>query len=221
LSLVLLAGVLVTCFAALGASLTVRVFASVAFVLVMINVVLNVIGDLQRTLVEQANTDPLTGAYNRRHLQTHLSKLLGPVDPGRPTEALLAIDIDHFKEVNDRHGHEVGDDVLRKLVAAVSGRKRNGDLLFRTGGEEFMLLVSRITPSAALDMAEDLRLRVAHAQLLPNETVSVSIGVSALCPGQTVQAWMKSADQALYEAKRLGRNRVVIASSVQAVAALA
>ncbi len=126
-------------------------------------------------------------------------------------DALLAIDIDHFKQVNDRHGHDVGDDVLRKLVAAVSSRKRRSDMLFRTGGEEFVLLLPRVTREDALVIAEALRLRLAQADLLPNELVTVSIGVSALHAGQSPQAWCKSADNALYEAKRAGRNRVVMA----------
>ena len=211
LTLILLVTLTPTCAAALGTPLALRVFASVAFVLIMINVVLNVIGELQQTLVAQAITDPLTGAYNRRHLQTHLLQLVVPADAAKPMDALLAIDIDHFKQVNDRHGHDVGDDVLRKLVAAVSSRKRRSDLLFRTGGEEFVLLLPRVTREDALVIAEALRLRLAQADLLPNELVTVSIGVSALHAGQSPQAWCKSADNALYEAKRAGRNRVVMA----------
>ena len=212
LTLILLVALTLTSGAALGTPLALRVFASVAFVLVMVNVVLNVIGELQQTLVTQAITDPLTGAYNRRHLQTHLLQLVVPADAARPMDALLAIDIDHFKQVNDRHGHDVGDDVLCKLVAAVSARKRRSDMLFRTGGEEFVLLLPRVTREAALLIAEALRLRLAHADLLPNELVTVSIGVSALHAGQSPQAWCKSADDALYEAKRAGRNRVVMAA---------
>lgn len=211
LSLVLLVTVSASSATVLGLPVALRVFASMVFVLVMINVVLNVIGELQQTLVTQAITDPLTGAYNRRHLQTHLLQLVVPAEAAQPTDALLAIDIDHFKQVNDRHGHDVGDAVLCKLVAAVASRKRRSDLLFRTGGEEFMLLLPRVSSEAALGIAEALRQRLAQADWLPSEPVTVSIGVSPLHAGQSPQAWVKSADNALYEAKRAGRNRVVMA----------
>ena len=210
LSLVLLVAVTAVSAAALGLPLALRVLMSQAFVLVMINVVLNVIGQLQAALVTQAITDPLTGAYNRRYLQTQLAHRVVPADASRPSDALLAIDVDHFKRVNDRYGHDVGDEVLRRLVAAVSARKRGGDLLFRTGGEEFMLLLSRVSADAAMRIAEALRQRLEQADLLPDESVTVSIGVCMLHAGQSPQGWVKSADNALYEAKRTGRNRVVI-----------
>jgi diguanylate cyclase (GGDEF)-like protein len=212
LSLVLLAAVPVACSVSVGTALALRVFAAMALVLVMINVVLNVVGELQRNLVEQAITDPLTGAYNRRHLQIHLQQLVVPAEAAQPTDSLLAIDIDHFKQVNDRYGHTVGDTVLRGVVATIAARKRSSDLLFRTGGEEFMLLLPRAPSQQALQIAEELRLRLAQATLLPGEPVTVSIGVSTLRAGQSPQAWVTSADKALYEAKRAGRNRVVLAA---------
>ena len=207
----------------LGMPLATRLLVSMTMMvtLEMIHVVLNVLGQLQQALVEQANTDPLTGAYNRRHLQARLGERLALTGAaGEPTpeeargdNALLLIDIDHFKLVNDRHGHDAGDAVLCRLVAAVSARKRSGDLLFRTGGEEFVLLLPKTTPAAALRVAEDLRLRLSQAELMPGQTVTVSIGVSALTQGQTAEAWVKAADVALYAAKQQGRNRVVVAEA--------
>ncbi|MDP2008526.1 MAG: GGDEF domain-containing protein [Rubrivivax sp.] len=207
---VLLLATTATCAVSLGLPTAARVLMSLGFVLVMINVVLNVIGELQQALVTQAITDPLTGAYNRRHLQVHLAQRVAPAGAATGGDALLAIDIDHFKRVNDRHGHAVGDEVLCRLVAAIGARKRGSDLLFRTGGEEFVLLLPRTSPDAAVGVAEDLRQRVAQAALLPGETVTVSVGVAALAPGQTADAWVRAADRALYEAKRTGRNRVVV-----------
>ena len=130
-----------------------------------------------------------------------------------PTEALLVIDIDHFKRINDSHGHEVGDAVLRQVVNAVQARKRRNDLLFRLGGEEFVLLLPGATLAQAQQIAEDLRQRLAQAVLLPGQPVTVSIGVSALQPRQTAEAWVKRADAALYQAKRGGLNRVVLAEA--------
>ena len=146
----------------------------------------------------------------------HLDRRVAPAKvqmmvQDHPANALLLIDVDHFKRINDEHGHDVGDAVLCRLVEVVSTRKRSGDLLFRTGGEEFVLLLPQTLPEAALRVAEDLRQRLAQAELLPGRSVTVSIGVSALAPGQTAKAWTKAADQALYEAKRQGRNCVVVA----------
>ncbi|MEY2690253.1 MAG: hypothetical protein RL375_4453 [Pseudomonadota bacterium] len=211
LSAVLVTSVCAASLATLGAALATRVLASQVFVLVMINVVLNVIAELQQALVKQAITDPLTGAYNRRYLQNQLEQLVAPTDKTRPMVALLAIDIDHFKQVNDRHGHDAGDEVLRRLVTLVTARTRTSDLLFRTGGEEFMLLLPRVTSEAAQHIAEALRQMVAQAELLPGASLTVSIGVASLSAGQDLMAWVRSADQALYQAKRAGRNRVVVA----------
>ena len=211
LGLVLLASVTAATTVSLGSPLASRVFMSLGFVLIMINVVLNVVGELQRALQTQAITDPLTGAFNRRHLQVHLAQRVLPAGAAAPGDALLAIDIDNFKRVNDSHGHAAGDEVLCRLVAVLGARKRGSDLLFRTGGEEFVLLLPRIAPDAAQRVAEDLRQRLAQAELMAGETITVSIGVAALQPGQSAESWVQAADAALYEAKRSGRNRVVVA----------
>jgi diguanylate cyclase (GGDEF)-like protein len=213
LALVLLLVSTATAAVSLGVPMAARLLISMGFTLVMIHIVLNVLGELQQALVEQAITDPLTGAYNRRHLQARLGERMAPAATGE--HALLVIDIDHFKQINDRHGHDAGDGVLCRLVAAVNARKRSSDLLFRTGGEEFVLLLLQAAPEAALRVAEDLRLRLSQAELLPGESVTVSIGLSALAPGQTAAAWIKAADTALYEAKRQGRNRVVVAAAAK------
>ena len=199
--------------AVLEPGLAVRVGLSLVFVKLMINGVLNVIGDLQQALLAQTLTDPLTGAFNRRHLDAQLGQRVASAATTAATEALLVIDIDHFKRINDSHGHEVGDAVLRQVVNAVQARKRRNDLLFRLGGEEFVLLLPGATLAQAQQIAEDLCQRLAQAELLPGEPVTVSIGVSALQPGQTAEAWVKRADAALYQAKRGGRNRVVLAEA--------
>ena len=211
LGVVLTTGVSIAALQSLHFELAVRVFASQLFMLSMIHVVLNVIGELQQALVAQTLTDPLTGAFNRRHLESQLDQRVGEARR-EGDHALLIIDIDHFKRVNDTHGHDVGDEVLRRVVAAVSLRKRRSDLLFRLGGEEFVLLLPGANLEQAQAIAETLRVRLAEADLLPGETITVSIGVSLLGEGQSAEAWIKRADTALYEAKRSGRNRVVLAA---------
>jgi diguanylate cyclase (GGDEF)-like protein len=188
-----------------GAGMALRVVATLTLTLVMINVVLNVVGELQEALVAQAITDPLTGAYNRRHLDTQLAALPAPLPGQDAVNMLMALDIDHFKKVN------VGDEVLRGLVATLHQRLRPSDRLFRIGGEEFVLLLPRITAADAMRLAQDLRQRVAQAPLWPEGAITVSIGVAAQRPGLDIGAWMRVTDQALYEAKRSGRNRVVMA----------
>ena len=141
LGLALLIGATACSVVTLGVPFAARVFSSILLTLVMINVVLNVVGDLQKSLVAQAITDPLTGAFNRRHLKAHLDRMVVPADSPAPQDALLVFDIDHFKLINERRGHDVGDEVLRRLVATVFARKRRSDLLFRIGGEEFLLLL--------------------------------------------------------------------------------
>jgi diguanylate cyclase (GGDEF)-like protein len=193
-----------------------RAFASMGLTLFMISWALGIIGKLQRALREQAITDPLTGAFNRRHLQAELARLSQPGQGVSQSHSLLAIDIDHFKRVNDRFGHAEGDEVLRRLVAAILARKRASDLLFRTGGEEFMLLLYRTSPAQARAIAEDLRERLESHAWLPNgDTVTISIGVNTWRPGQSVDEWMRGADRALYDAKREGRNRVTMAGEFE------
>jgi diguanylate cyclase (GGDEF)-like protein len=207
LSLVLVSAATVLIHGHMGFAVAARVGATLLLTLLMINVVLNVIGELQSALVAQAITDPLTGAFNRRHLHAQLDRLAG--EGPSVAHALLAIDIDHFKRINDEHGHDVGDRVLQQTVALVAARKRRSDLLFRTGGEEFVLLLPGAALTDARKVAEDIRAQVERAELLPGRSVTVSIGVSAHAPAQASEQWVKAADAALYEAKRGGRNRVV------------
>lgn len=213
-AVLLIAGVCAAGFAMLGAGASTRLFISLSFVLLMINVVLGVLGDLQRVLVWKAITDPLTGCNNRRHLQAYLDRMVPSTDAARSGPVLLAIHIDHFKSINDRHGHDVGDAVLCRLVQVLTERQRLGDLLFRTGGEEFASLLPRSTAKDAVIVAESLREHVALSELLPGESVTISVGISesALSPRRDVKDWLKAADMALYRAKREGRNRVVLAA---------
>lgn len=162
----------------------------------------------QRTLKEQAMTDPLTGAFNRRHLDCRLQAAIARRNRTGEPASLLLFDVDHFKGINDTMGHAAGDQVLKRLVALVTGRARKLDVLFRVGGEEFLLLLPGSAHDGALTVAESLRHAIAVADLLHGRRLSVSIGVSELQRGQSAGAWMEDADAALYRAKQGGRNRV-------------
>lgn len=209
-----LVGVTIAALLGPAAALAVRFSISLAFVLVMITVVILVVADLQRSLLAQTLTDPLTGAFNRRSLDAEMASSRSPAANSPSADALLAIDVDHFKRINDQHGHDAGDLVLRELTKTLMARKRAGDLVFRLGGEEFVVLVRRVTRQTALMTAESLRQNIAEAELLPGHPVTVSVGISVREPGQEPDSWLKRADLALYQAKRDGRNRVVEASTL-------
>ena len=165
--------------------------------------------DRERRLVEQAITDPLTGAFNRRHMDFCLdSAVARRVRTGEAASVLL-FDVDHFKRINDEFGHSTGDVALKRLVTLVSTRGRRLDLLFRMGGEEFVLLLPATPYAGALAVAESLREAIVAADLLQGRArLSISIGVSELAAGQSAASWIDDADAALYRAKQGGRNRV-------------
>lgn len=161
-----------------------------------------------RTLRDQAVTDPLTGALNRRQMYVALAAAAERRQRSGERTSMLLIDVDRFKEVNDAFGHAEGDRVLKALVALVERRFRKLDFVFRAGGEEFVLLLSGTRFADAFAVAEELRGLVVHAELVPEWQLSISIGVAEFLLGASVDAWLDEADAALYRAKRAGRNRV-------------
>jgi two-component system cell cycle response regulator len=165
--------------------------------------------------VEFAVTDALTGLNNRRYLDTHLATLVDRSNRrGRPLSVLIT-DIDHFKLINDTHGHEGGDDVLRDFARRVRGAVRGADLACRYGGEEFVVVMPDTTSDIAAQVAERLREAVAAAPFKISATgvaasVTTSVGIATLqANGEGADALLRRADKALYQAKNDGRNRVV------------
>jgi diguanylate cyclase (GGDEF)-like protein len=191
-----------------GADVAIRCATSLTLVIGVLHAMLLDTEELERTLIEQAVTDPLTGAFNRRHLDACLRMVIERRNRTGEPASLLLIDVDHFKHINDACGHAAGDDVLRGLVRVIGGRMRTLDLLFRIGGEEFALLLAGAGHHDAIAVAEDLRLLVKDSRLLDGGAVSISVGVSELQRGQSGCAWLADADAAMYRAKRAGRNRV-------------
>jgi diguanylate cyclase (GGDEF)-like protein len=194
-----------------------RYFGALLASTIMVNVVLTLLNELQNALVQQANTDPLTGAFNRRFLDVCVAELIERHKRYGAPASLLLIDVDHFKRINDRYGHHRGDEVLRGLARVVSGRKRRLDRLFRYGGEEFVLLLPDTVELDAAVAAEQLRALMHDAQVL-DEPVTVSIGVAELHAKQTQDDWLRAADVALYAAKNAGRNCVKTPEAAVAVA---
>jgi len=164
--------------------------------------------------LEMAITDALTGLYNRRYMESHLGTLIEQAQSrGRPL-VLLIVDIDLFKSINDTHGHDAGDDVLREFAIRLKKSIRGIDLACRYGGEEFVVVMPETDMAVATVVAERIRRRIAAepfavdkgAKAIP---VTISIGLSALgAAGDDTASILKRADQALYRAKRDGRNRV-------------
>ncbi len=174
------------------------------------------IDELQEQLREQANRDPLTGLYNRRYLDSTLERELARCKRDGNPLALILIDIDHFKQVNDTYGHQAGDEILLRLAAMLAGMARAGDVACRYGGEEFLLLMPTMPMASARERAEALRIAFEALEVpfgASKLKATVSIGIAAY-PGQGTSAdeLIRSADTALYRAKNLGRNRVEVES---------
>ncbi len=164
-------------------------------------------------LHEFATTDGLTGLYNRRRfMELAEREFARSIRYDRPL-ALIMLDIDHFKDVNDTHGHDAGDVVLRSLSEIAITALRNADILGRLGGEEFAALLPETDEQAAMEVAERLRVSIERATMCTDECtlkITVSIGVSILETGiSTIENMLKRADVALYDAKQSGRNRVL------------
>jgi diguanylate cyclase (GGDEF)-like protein len=165
-----------------------------------------------RELKLLAETDPLTGVMNRRRFFEEAERLYRE-DPSSPTPAVLMLDIDNFKRINDLHGHGVGDLVLKEFTSRCRAAIRKEDFLARLGGEEFIILLSGASARKAVDVGERLRHQV---RVRPFEfdgkriDVTVSIGGARRMPGESsVEATVSRADRELYAAKRGGRDRVV------------
>lgn len=172
---------------------------------------------LEQRLEQQARTDALTGLSNRRHFNELAQAELARCRRLDKPMSLLMIDIDHFKLVNDRHGHDVGDLALAQLADSCRHALRGIDLPARLGGEEFVALLTETALPDALDVAERLRQHIEALAIEPPQgpplRLTVSIGVAELAPADAShEDLMRRADRALYAAKREGRNRVVVAA---------
>ena len=166
--------------------------------------------------LEMALTDPLTGFYNQRYLMRHLRGLLAGGSPNGI--AVMMVDVDHFKSINDRFGHSAGDQALKSIADTLRNRTRVFDSIARYGGEEFVVVMPGAGPADAVSAAERLRTSIEALRFSPEPGVTaqitVSIGIS-YTESQTItpELLLQSADQAMYQAKKAGRNRVEITPS--------
>lgn len=147
--------------------------------------------------------DALTGVRNRRALDQKLADCIGEGE----SSCIIIIDIDHFKLLNDEHGHKVGDELLVTVSAIISKRIRVTDILYRYGGEEFVVVTNDTSIDNCVTLAEELRTLVMAHQFTRNIAMTISIGVAELKKDEDVKAWFSRGDKALYKAKNSGRNK--------------
>ncbi len=160
-----------------------------------------------------AETDALTGLANRRRVMRELDRFVMAARVTQMPLVLVMFDIDHFKQVNDTHGHPVGDKVLQRVARLADGQARSGDLVGRVGGEEFVWVIPGASDRIARVMTERLRQTIAsESGVDPASAVTISLGYTYIQSGDTALSLFARADGALYEAKHSGRNRVRIAA---------
>lgn len=180
----------------------------------------NELEQLNNRLEAMTLSDAMTGLANRRHFDEVLAREWVRAKRAVQSLAVLMLDVDYFKRYNDQYGHQQGDECLRRIAAVLQGRvQRETDLAARYGGEEFSIILSSCTEEHAAGIAEQIRVGVEALQISHADTktgvVTISIGVATLVPasGNTADELLRQADMALYNAKHLGRNRVICAGS--------
>jgi diguanylate cyclase len=157
-------------------------------------------------LLLMATRDPLTGAGNRRGLDVKLTDIINTHWRTGTPASIVLLDLDHFKRVNDVHGHGVGDQVLKGLTEIINLRIRETDSLYRIGGEEFVVVLEGADRKQGTHLAEQLRTLVEANELVPDPGITISLGVAEIKAGETASEWLHRADEALYQAKDAGRN---------------
>jgi diguanylate cyclase (GGDEF)-like protein len=184
---------------------------SCAYALVAIGFLASVLIEYQQHLSHLATEDPLTGLLNRRGLEDALSLSLAQAARKALNTSAIMVDIDHFKRVNDSFGHEVGDQVIKLVAEFLRTMSRASDVVARTGGEEYLLILPDTSLDAARVLAERIRMAIAEHPLLVSRQripVTVSLGVASVTGEADLDELYKEADRAMYLAKRGGRNRV-------------
>lgn len=172
---------------------------------------------LQAELRDQAIRDPLTGLFNRRHLDDMVPRLIERASRSSKPISVILLDLDHFKKVNDTYGHRAGDVVLEKLGQLALSTTRPGDIACRYGGEEFVLVLPEAELDAAVERTEELRQSFANLKIPElgfNKPPTVSAGIAVFPEhGKTQDDLLQSADVALYKAKEAGRDCIKTANA--------
>lgn len=164
--------------------------------------------EIEEELKVLSTVDELTQLYNRRAFNDFLAQMIVQAQRYNEPLSIAMLDFDHFKKINDRLGHTVGDSVLKQLSEIIQANICASDVLARWGGEEFILLMPKITLADAARVMDRLRLIVADEEFVGGSTVTISVGVTELRPGDGFDDLLKRVDEAQYRAKASGRNNV-------------
>lgn len=197
-----------TAYTVVDHSIAVRVAATLLAVTCFAMIFVRVISRQAELLQLQAVTDPLTGLFNRSLLEEDLAQAVQQSHRSEVPMTLLCMDLDHFKEINDTHGHAVGDSVLVGVAELIRSRLRRADRVYRIGGEEFLLLLHGADGISGEHVAQSLCEAIAGADLVRGQPVTTSIGIADLRADEAWDEWMRRADASLYAAKGAGRGQV-------------
>jgi diguanylate cyclase (GGDEF)-like protein len=185
------------------------ILAGVAVALLAVGITYLTLYRMNRYLFWMSQRDPLTGLYHHGRLAVLLERALQDMLNTSSPLSLLIADIDHFKEVNDRWGHLMGDQVLQRVAAVLRTAVGTRGVVCRMGGEEFAIVLPQMTSEAAVQLAEQLRRAVAQSSSGFLPTVTISVGIASVPPAaRSATELIKQADDAMYEAKHRGRNQV-------------
>lgn len=190
-------------------SLFSRILATLILTSAFSALFVNLIAEQQEKLEQMAKTDALTSLLNRTQLDEILEESVQLSVRTNSPMSLLTIDLDHFKKINDDFGHAIGDTVLIEVSNIISQGRRQVDKVFRLGGEEFLVLLYGAGIKNSERVAENLRKSIELSEILPDRTVTVSIGVAEIQKDESWRSWMRRSDAKLYMAKDKGRNQVV------------
>ncbi|MGH1428794.1 MAG: GGDEF domain-containing protein [Arenicella sp.] len=190
--------------------IAVRATATMLLVFIFSGIFVNLLNEQQRKLQEKAITDPLTTLFNRSVLEDTLKQAIEQNHRAQIPMTIAIFDLDHFKKVNDLHGHHIGDRVLQEVAKLLKDRCRKVDRIFRLGGEEFLVFLYNTGSTDAVHIAEELRARIENLDTLPDVKITASVGLASLREDESWQEWMNRSDQNQYEAKLRGRNRIVM-----------
>ena len=169
---------------------------------------------LVQELEKLALTDPLTKIYNRRYLNLHMERALPLAKREKSPLTIVMLDIDYFKKINDSHGHDAGDTILKKLVKIIKKEIRESDILVRLGGEEFLIVLASTSLKQGHELSERIRETVENEAFVYEKKripVTISMGIAQFNEVHDLHDFINKADQALYRAKENGRNQVIVA----------
>lgn len=186
---------------------------TLSFTCLFVYVFANLTRQQRKTLIKLSRRDPLTNLRNRRAFDLALDQYIGLIRNQQHT-CMLLIDIDHFKDVNDKFGHTVGDNVLCDLGNLMATRMRRSDHTYRIGGEEFAIILTNSSVDSAINVAKDLGRIVEHTDIIEDHKITISLGVAEYCESESKDSWFKRCDDALYLAKDSGRNKFKLADSL-------